>query len=142
MLRIFRIIATLAALTTVGPILAGCGTINPFIQKIENVASAITNTKINRKAVYLAASTADGFVVAADIYLQQPTCNGRLTVCHDARATEPIILAVSQVRHARSDMLSFMKAHPGQLGDKGLYDLMVSSGAQLKSILDSYGVKY
>jgi hypothetical protein len=118
--------------------LGGCAEFAAFRQTVSNVATAIVTGKINRKAVYVAASTANGLIVTADLYLQQPIC-GKLP-CRTPDATEPIINAKTVLSSARSSMLAFMKAHPDELGDKGLYDAMVAAGAEMRKVFATYGV--
>jgi len=138
--RLLRFGLLACALLAGGLPLAGCadGSLQKFKTEVGNVASAITSAKINRKAVFTAASVANGLISTADIYLSLPICGK--APCRNPAATEPIANAQATLSSARSAMLDFMKAHPGELGDKGLYDAMVLATSQIKSIFATYGV--
>lgn len=136
---LLRPLAAIVALLAVTLSLGGCAEFTKAKQTIENVGEAIASAKVNRKAVYLAASTANGFIASADIYLQQPIC-GKIP-CRDPRATEPLISAKGSVSSARNAMIAFMNAHPGQLGDQGLYDALVAANTEIQKIFTTYGIK-
>ena len=144
MSRFIRLFSTFALLGLLAGTGAGCVQFRQDVAKAyttaKNVAAAVSSSKINRKAVTVAALTANGFIQAADLYLQQPPCNGALIVCRNSAATEPLIKAVTSLRSARNNMLDFMRSHPGQLGD-GLYDLMVSATNEIQGVFAAYNIK-
>ena len=136
-----RAIPLLLALALTTTPLGACSQVQQAWQKVETAAAAVSGTKINRKAVFVAANAVNGAIVAADIYLQQPICGTGPAVCRTPAATEPIIRAATTAKIARNAMLRFMREHPAELGDRGLYDAMVAAGDALSQALAVYNVK-
>lgn len=136
----FRIIATLVALVFIGPVVAGCqsgGT--GLFQTFSNVASVATQATVPTKQVVLARQAFNAVEVTATNFLKLPTCDGANgPICSPAAATQPTIDAVTSGRLARNNLTAFMKAHPGQLGPKGLYDALTAATTTLQSIIAKY----
>lgn len=122
--------------------LGGCAQqVQQFKDKVSNVVGVVTNTKIDRKKVYLAAQTANTFIIGADIYLSLPICNPAKPPCRDIRATEPLAKLIDSASSARNAMLQFMLDNPKSLGDAGLYNNMVTAYQELKKQMDIWGAK-
>lgn len=141
LLTAVRAIPILLVLALAAAPLGACSQAQQAWQKVEGVAQTISGTKIDRKAVFVAAQAVNGAIVAADIYLQQPVCGTGPVVCRTAAATAPLVKAVQAARIARNAMLRFMREHPAELGDRGLYDAMVAAGDALGQVLAVYNVK-
>lgn len=141
LLTAVRAIPILLALALAAAPLGACSQVQQAWQKVEGVAQVVSGAKIDRRAVFVAASAVNGAIVAADIYLQQPVCGTGPVVCRAAAATEPIVRGVQAARVARNAMLRFMREHPAELGDRGLYDAMVAAGDALGQVLAIYNVK-
>lgn len=108
-------------------------------QSFEGAISRITTAQISPQAVYLAENGYDAIEVTATGYLR--ICHARMSTpgC-SSTAIAQLIPAVRSGRIARSNINSFMKAHPDPLGAAGLYDALVTATNTLQSISTQYNI--
>ena len=125
MKRLFLIVAF--ALT-----LGGCA-------NVQNAWNTLTGATISPQAVYLAENSFDAIEVTATGYLR--ICHAKMTTpgC-SSTAIAQIIPAVRSGRVARSNLASFMKAHPDALGAAGLYDALITATNTLQSVATQYNI--
>lgn len=127
MKRIFPILA-------IGFILAGCAS----LERAKTTWDAVTSAKIAPQTVILAADTFDALEATGTVYISQKKCPKGINVptCRDPGITKTIIENVKTGRKARDAMIAFLKAHPGELGDSGLYDALNLAVATLQDIFE------
>lgn len=142
MVRIARFFPMFALAGLLAFPLGGCAPqVQQFKTTVSNVVGVVTSTKIDRKKVYIAAQTANTFIIGTDIYLSLGICGPSKPPCRDIRATETLIAAQQSAASARNAMLQFMLDNPKTLGDAGLYINMVTAYNELKRQMDIWGVK-
>lgn len=119
--------------------LGGCapGTkLGQFVSDTKAVFVAVSEAKVPAKAMLAAATAFNGAEVAAEQYLRLRVCSeGIIKACRNPALTEPIADAVMRGRVARDSLIAFVKAHPGELGNQGVYDALLAATTTLKSIL-------
>jgi hypothetical protein len=77
----------------------------------------------------------------ATVYLRQKRCIGpSRPTCRSSAVTETIATAIGEGRKARDALLDIAEAHPGAIGDQGLYDALKAATATLKSIFKAYQI--
>ena len=117
--------------------LGGCST----LQTIKTAWQAATEVKVSPTAVILAADAFNAIEASATVYLRQAKCTGPAKpTCRDPGVTRKIKPAILEGRKARDALIAFLEAHPGQLGDKGLYDALQASIGTAKSVMTTYGI--
>ena len=101
--------------------------------------SRLTTVQVTPQAVYLAENGYDAIEVTATSYLR--VCHARMSTpgC-SSTAISKLIPAVRTGRVARSNLHSFMKAHPDALGAAGLYDALVVATNTLNSVSTTYNI--
>lgn len=121
-----RIFAVFLAVTV-----AGCaGT------TLGNLYQSVTTSKVSPEAIVLAASTFDALEVTATNYLRARRCTGTNgPICRDPAVTPTVIQYVHSGREARNQLKAFLRAHPGELGDAGLYDALTAANSTLQNVL-------
>lgn len=110
--------------------LGGCAA----IQRLEG-------TTISPQTVVLARNSFDALEATATNYLALARCDKTTAkVCRDKSISAILIPAVQNARKARSDLATFQKTHPGQLGSQGLYDALQLSVTTLTGIITTYNI--
>lgn len=106
---------------------------------IGDLFTRITSAQVSPQAVYLAENSFDALEVTATGYLK--ICRQRMTTpgC-SSTAIAQIIPAVRSGRIARTNLASFMKAHPDALGASGLYDALTSATDTLQKVATQYNI--
>ena len=128
-------LCNLLAICLVGFSLAGCAT----FQKIEAAYQTVTSATVSPQAVIVAADSFDVVKITATNYLRLKRCSGSNgPICRDPVLTPKIIAWVKSGTVARDSLKAFLRAHPGQLGDQGLYDILTASTSSLTSALAAY----
>ncbi len=116
--------------------LGGCAA----VQKLENSFAVLSSASVSPQAVVVAVNSFDAVQATATNYLRLPKCTGTNgPICRDPAISVKVIQAVKAGRTARNNLEAFMTAHPGQLGDAGLYDALQASLSTLESIVSQYG---
>lgn len=125
----------LAAAILALSLLGGCST----FQKIGTAWTAVKSATISPEGVIISAKIFDAAEATATNYLKLKRCNGTNgPICRDPAVTQTIITAVRQGREARNSLIAFQRAHPGQLGDQGVYDALQTSIDTLSGIINTY----
>ena len=106
---------------------------------VQNEWNALTSVQVSPRAVYLAENSYDAVEVTATVYLR--ICHARMSTpgC-SSTAIAQIIPAVRSGRIARTNLASFMKAHPDALGAAGLYDALTTATNTLQSVATQYNI--
>lgn len=116
--------------------LGGCAT----LQRIDAAWQAVKSATVSPQAVVVAANTFNALEATATNYLRLAKCNGSNgPICRDPAITAKVIPAVRAGRAARDSLLAFQRAHPGQLGDQGVYEALQASISTLTQIINTYG---
>src|ERR1700744_2367675 len=123
MRKIFMIFAALAAVS-----LAGCA-------NIKKAYEAATTATVPSKSVSVAANAFNVVETAATGYVQYCTPNPTPVGCNDDVIQNDIIPTINKGVSARKTLVTFLKEHPGALGDKGLYDGLVTATSTLQALL-------
>ena len=125
----------LTAIGLIGFSLVGCGT----IAKIQTAYEAVTSATVSPQAIILAADAFDVVKITATNYLRTKRCTGTNgPVCRDPALTKTIASAVNNGTDARNTLKQFLRAHPGHLGDQGVYDALTTATATLTKLLAAY----
>ena len=115
----------------IGPIaalsLSACSTI-----------SAVTDAKVPAKTIIVAANAFDGLKVTAKNYLVYCTPNPAPIGCDDAAIKNKLVPAIKSGTTARDTLEQFLADHPGQLGDKGVYDALVDANSTIQSVIANF----
>ena len=105
----------------------------------QSAIGTITGATVSPRLVYIAENSYDAIEVTATGYLR--ICHARMTTpgC-SSTAIAKLIPAVRSGRVARSNLNSFMKAHPDALGATGLYDALVTATNTLQAVSATYNI--
>lgn len=126
-----RLSAAILALSLLG----GCAT----FQRLDTAWTAVKSATVSPEGVIVSAKIFDAVEATATNYLKLKRCNGTNgPICRDPAVTKTIITAVRQGREARNSLIAFQRAHPGQLGDQGVYDALQTSIDTLTGIVNAY----
>ena len=106
---------------------------------LQNDIAIVTGATVSPRAVYLAENSFDAIEVTATGYLR--ICHAKMTTpgC-SSTAIAQVIPAVRSGRIARSNLNSFMKAHPDALGASGLYDALITATNTLQAVSTTYNI--
>ncbi len=132
-----RLLAIAAAVGCIA--LAGCGKSFQDLQATLDVAGQAT---VSPQAVGVLNDTFAGVEATATVYLNQAKCPRGVSrpTCRDPAVTRTLDTAISEGRAARDKMLAFLEAHPGELGNQGLYDALRAAVGTMRSIFSAYGI--
>lgn len=130
-MRKFPLILLLALL----PVLGGCAT----VQRLEAAWQSVKSATVSPTGVVVTAKIFDALEATATNYLRLKRCSTTSgPICRDPAVTPRLIQAVHEGRAARDTLLAFQKAHPGQLGDQGVYDALQASISTITAIVNDY----
>jgi hypothetical protein len=101
---------------------------------------AVTGATVSPTAVVVAANAFNAVKATATNYIAYCTPNPAPAGCSDA-AIKKLIPAVRAGTDARNSLEQFQAEHPGELGDKGVYDALTTATDTIKAIVAEYGVK-
>lgn len=118
--------------------LAGCGTVGVF----EQTWQAAKTVVVSKNGVILAVSASRAAEKTGTVYLNQKRCPRGIQrpTCRSPEITETLATAMTEMRKARDALLDFVEAHPGEIGDQGLYDALKAATGTLKSIFTAYKI--
>jgi len=102
--------------------------------------NAISGATVSPTAVVVAANAFNAVKATATNYIAYCTPNPAPTGCSDA-AIQKLIPAVRSGTDARNSLEQFQTDHPGELGDKGVYDALTTATDSIKAIVAEYGAK-
>lgn len=111
--------------------LAGCA-------NLKTAWSTITSATVSPKAVVVAANAFDAAEKTATNYISYCAPNPAPAGCDDKAIQSQLIPAIRSGRTARNSLEAFQKAHPGELGDQGVYDALVSATSTISAIVANY----
>lgn len=132
-------IAALVLIGAVGVSAGGCAQTKQFISNVGAAVSSIGKAKVPAKTILVAATTFNGLEKVATQYLSLKICGSM--PCRDPQLTEPIARYVYDGRIARDAAVEFLAAHPGELGDAGIYDALVTANTALQKIFADNRIK-
>lgn len=104
---------------------------------IKTAYDAVTTSTVPSKSVYVAANAFNVVETAATGYVRYCIPNPTPPGCNDAVIQNDIIPTMNKGITARNSLVSFIKEHPGALGDKGLYDILVTATSALQGLLST-----
>lgn len=108
--------------------LSGCA-------KLETVYTAATTSTVPAKSIYVAANAFNVVETAATGYVTYCTPNPTPSGCNDAVIQNDIIPTINKGVTARKTLTAFLAAHPGALGDSGVYSALVTATSTLQTLL-------
>lgn len=102
---------------------------------LKTVYTAVTTSTVPAKSIYVAANAFNVVETAATGYVRYCTPNPTPVGCNDAAIQNDIIPAIDKGVTARKTLTAFLAAHPGELGDKGTFDALVTATSTLQGLL-------
>ncbi len=142
MRMILNRLALIVALATVSIASGGCqsgGLLDKIATGTKRVYQAATTATVDPSFVVVVVNGFNALEKSATNYLKLHRCPVNTPVCRDPSATQPIKKAFQTGRGPRDALQTFLEQHPGQLGDKGLYDALTTAIDQLEQIGSKYG---
>lgn len=107
--------------------------------RLGDAYTALTSVAISANGVTYAVSGFEAVKITATNYMRLRRCDGTNSpVCRDPKLTATIDAYVQSGSLARDRLKAFERAHPGQLGAQGDYDLLVSATQTLTDALAAY----
>lgn len=101
----------------------------------------LASSQVSPTLVIVAGNSFDALEVTATNYLRLPRCNSfNGPVCRSPQVTVKLIPAVRAGRVARNNLERFLREHPGQLADQGLYDALTATTQTLQDIIVQYNI--
>lgn len=110
----------------IGVVLALSGCANQ-LAKIETAYTTVTDMSVPSTKLAVAAQTFDLAKVTATNYKIYCTPVPSPVGCNDTLIHKTLNPAIKSGTDARDQIKVFIKAHPGALGSKGLYDSVISA---------------
>lgn len=140
-----RQLRTAAAMVLIGLTLAACATGTPLGDAITTVQQTWTAAKsavVSKNGIIIAVSVSRAAEKTGTVYINQARCPAGIQkpTCMSPPIRETIATAMIEMRKARDSLLDFVDAHPGEIGDQGLYDALKATTATLKSIFTTYKI--
>jgi hypothetical protein len=111
--------------------LAGCA-------QLKNAYVTVTSAKVPTKVVYVAVNAFDAAKVTAKNYIAYCTPNPAPKGCDDNVIQNKLDPAIKSGTRARNTLEDFMKEHPGELGDKGIYDALTTATDTIRDVTASF----
>lgn len=111
--------------------LSGCA-------NLKTAYDTITSAKVPAKTVYVAANAFNAAKATAKNYIVYCTPNPSPKGCDDTAIKTKLDPAIRSGTIARNSLEQFLKDHPGELGDKGLYDAMVAATDTIKDVTAAF----
>lgn len=134
-MRGFRLAAALVLLSvTIG----GCAQLGIVKQTWDIAKTAV----VSKKGIVVAVSLSRAAERTGTVYISQARCPVGIQkpTCMSPQIRDTIATAMIEMRKARDALLDFVDAHPGEIGDQGLYDALKASTSTLKSIFTTYRI--
>lgn len=134
--KFFSALALVAVVGLLALPQGGCSQAQQTWDKFENAVAVVTQAKVPMKEIVLARNAFNAAEVAATGILRTRTCDGTNgPICRPPQYTQPIIDAIRKGISAREDLKAFVKAHPGELGPKGILDAFKAATATLQDLV-------
>lgn len=134
-MRGFRLAAAMVLLSFS---IVGCSS----LAVVKQTWDAAKTVVVSKNGIVVAVSLSRAAERTGTVYLKLPRCpeGVQRPTCLSMPIRETIATAMSEMRKARDALLDFVDAHPGEIGDQGLYDALKASTATLKSIFTTYNI--
>jgi hypothetical protein len=100
----------------------------------------LSGATVSPTAIVVAANAFDAVKATATNYIAYCTPNPSPAGCNDA-AIQKLIPAVRAGTSARDALEQFQADHPGQLGNKGVFDALTAATTTVKAIIAEYSLK-
>lgn len=111
--------------------LAGCA-------NITNAIDTITSAKVSPAQVAIAVNAFDAVKVTAKNYIVYCTPVPAPAGCNDKTIQTQLDPAIKAGTTARNSLEDFLAAHPGELGDAGVYDALTTATSTIQQIVAAY----
>jgi len=105
---------------------------------IKSAYETVTSAKVSAKTVYVAVNAFDAAKVTAKNYIIYCTPNPAPVGCDDKAIQTKLNPAILAGTRARNTLEDFQAAHPGELGDKGIYDALITATDTIKDVTASF----
>ncbi|WP_028732060.1 hypothetical protein [Rhizobium leguminosarum] len=102
---------------------------------VKTAYDAVTTSTVPAKSVYVAVNAFNVVETAATGYITYCTPNPTPVGCNDDVIQNQIVPTMDKGITAKKTLVSFLKEHPGALGDKGLYSGLVTATSTLQTLL-------
>lgn len=139
-MRAFKLAAVLLLSLSIG----GCaGTrFGDEIGVLKQTWNAAKTTVVSKDGVVVAVSVSRAAERTGTVYIGQKRCPAGVQrpTCMSPQIRDTIATAMIEMRKARDALLDFADAHPGEIGDQGLYDALKAATGTLKSIFATYKI--
>ena len=111
-------------------VLAGCSTVTSAID-------TITQAQVSPAAVSIAVNAFDAVKVTAKNYVVFCTPVPAPAGCNDTVIQTQLDPAIKAGTTARNSLEAFLAAHPGELGDAGVYDALTTATSTIQQIVSA-----
>lgn len=111
--------------------LSGCAQLST----ITNAVSTASQATVPAKEIYIALNSFDAVKITATNYIR--ACVNYNPLCVSRPAVANIKVAIAKGTPARNSLKQFLRDHPGQLGDSGVFDILTSATATLTKIVNN-----
>lgn len=127
-----------AAAVLIALSLGGCQS----IEFVRQTWDAVKSVVVSKDGVVVAVSLSRAAERTGTVYIGQKRCppGVQRPTCMSPEIRETIATAMVEMRKARDALLDFVEAHPGTIGDQGLYDGLRAATSTLKSIFATYKI--
>jgi hypothetical protein len=105
---------------------------------IKTAYDAVTTSTVPAQTINVAINGFNIVKTAATGYIAYCTPNPTPAGCDDDAIQNKIMPAIDSGTTARNTLKSFLREHPGSLGDKGTYDALVTASSTLQTLLATY----
>jgi hypothetical protein len=112
-------------------LLVGCS-------QLKTVYDTVTSAKVPAKVVYVAVNAFDAAKITAKNYIVYCTPNPSPKGCDDGAIKTKLDPAIKSGTAARDSLQDFLAEHPGELGNKGLYDAMTAATNTIKDVTANF----
>lgn len=99
---------------------------------------AATSSTVPASTIDVAINTFNTVKITAVGYVTYCTPNPTPVGCDISAITNLIQPQIDKGTQARNTLKTFLRAHPGALGDAGVYDTLTTAGTLLKQYLSTY----
>ena len=103
-----------------------------------NTWQAVSGAKVPAKTILIAESSFNIAKSTATNYIAYCTPNPAPAGCNDVAIKTQLIPAIKSGTTARDELQAFLRAHPNQVGDKGVYDALVAATTTIGSVTANF----
>jgi hypothetical protein len=106
--------------------------------QLKTVYDTAINAKVPSKTIYVAVNAFDAAKITAKNYIIYCTPNPAPKGCDDDAIQNKLNPAIKSGTKARDNLEDFVTNHPGELGNKGLYDALTTATETIKDVTNSF----